>query len=102
MTKEERRAFSHALYIERRRRKKRQTPRAEWLARSLSRTKPWEAEGISRSTWERRRNKALTQVGGNKDSGSRASLAIPMADPLGLRGRFSQSIRAALECAPRA
>ncbi len=68
MTKEERRAFSHALYIERRRRKKRQTPRAEWLARSLSRTKPWEAEGISRSTWERRRNKALTQVGGNKDS----------------------------------
>jgi hypothetical protein len=29
--------------------------REDWLAASLSRTKPWEAEGISRSTWERRR-----------------------------------------------
>lgn len=29
--------------------------RAEWLAASLSSLKPWEAEGISRRTWERRR-----------------------------------------------
>jgi hypothetical protein len=28
-------------------------------ANSLSRTKPWEAEGISRRTWERRREKAV-------------------------------------------
>jgi hypothetical protein len=36
---------------ERRRRKNGATPREQ----SLSRTKPWKAEGISRSTWERRR-----------------------------------------------
>ena len=29
--------------------------RAEYLAASLSQTKPWEQEGISRRTWERRR-----------------------------------------------
>jgi uncharacterized membrane protein len=29
---------------------------------SLSRTRPWEAEGISRSTWERRRRAAVTQI----------------------------------------
>jgi hypothetical protein len=40
---------------EKRRRKKGQKPHAE----SLSRTKPWEAEGISRRTWERRRRKAV-------------------------------------------
>jgi hypothetical protein len=32
--------------------------RAEYLAGSLSRMKPWEAEGISRRTWERRRKVA--------------------------------------------
>jgi hypothetical protein len=31
------------------------TPRNVYLAESLSRTRPWEAEGISRRTWERRR-----------------------------------------------
>ncbi len=30
-------------------------PRAEYEARSLSRTAPWRAEGISRATWYRRR-----------------------------------------------
>src|SRR5262245_45957023 len=30
-------------------------PRAEYLAASLAQTKPWEQEGISRRTWERRR-----------------------------------------------
>jgi len=30
-------------------------PRAEYLARSLSRTKPWKPSGIKRRTWERRR-----------------------------------------------
>ena len=39
---------------ENRRRKDGAMPREQ----SLSRTKPWEAEGISRSTWERRRRKA--------------------------------------------
>jgi hypothetical protein len=30
-------------------------PRVEYLARSLSRTKPWKPSGIKRRTWERRR-----------------------------------------------
>jgi hypothetical protein len=55
MTKEERRAYSRQLYRERRRAKLRQVSRAEYLAANyLSRTRPWEAEGISRRTWERR------------------------------------------------
>jgi hypothetical protein len=43
---------------ERERRKTGAKPRAQYLAASLSRTQPWKAEGISRSTWERRRRKA--------------------------------------------
>ena len=35
-------------------------PRAKYLANSLSRARPWEAEGISRSTWERRRKAAFS------------------------------------------
>jgi hypothetical protein len=37
-------------------------PRAEYLAASLSQTKPWLAEGISRRTWERRRVATPCQV----------------------------------------
>ncbi len=33
-------------------------PRAEYEARSISRATPWIAEGISRSTWYRRRRAA--------------------------------------------
>jgi hypothetical protein len=40
---------------ERERRAKGVTPRADWEAKSLSRTKPWTALGIGRRTWERRR-----------------------------------------------
>jgi hypothetical protein len=36
--------------------------RAEYLANSLSRAKPWEALGISRRTWERRGKPAVTQI----------------------------------------
>jgi hypothetical protein len=32
--------------------------RTQYLAQSLSRARPWESEGISRRTWERRRRKA--------------------------------------------
>jgi hypothetical protein len=38
-------------------------PRAVYLETSLSRTKPWEAEGISRRTWERRRDTLATANG---------------------------------------
>ncbi|MGJ0505672.1 MAG: hypothetical protein ACR652_00775 [Methylocystis sp.] len=34
---------------------KQRQPRSEYLSNALSRLKPWEAEGISRRTWERRR-----------------------------------------------
>jgi len=30
-------------------------PRADYEEQSLSRAKPWEAEGVSRATWYRRR-----------------------------------------------
>src|SRR5262249_23282753 len=43
---------------ERRRRATGAIPRAEYEAKSLSATKPWKELGISRRTWERRRNKA--------------------------------------------
>jgi hypothetical protein len=69
MTKMERMAYSQALARERKKAKRRaegRLVRQEWLARnSLSRTKPWVAEGVSRRTWERRR--AVTQVRHNKD-----------------------------------
>ena len=39
--------------------------RAEYEEKSLSRTKPWVAEGICRRTWERRRNECR-KSGGNK------------------------------------
>lgn len=39
-------------------------PRADWLAEnSARRTKPWEAEGVSRATWYRRRKNAPAQQG---------------------------------------
>jgi hypothetical protein len=43
-----------------RRRAKRGRTRAEYLASCLSATRPWEAEGISRSAWERRRRRAAS------------------------------------------
>jgi hypothetical protein len=43
------------LYHEHRRRSRGVRPRADYEANSLSRAKPWEAEGMSRRTWYRRR-----------------------------------------------
>ena len=37
-------------------------PRSEYLAASLSQTRPWEQMGISRRTWERRRVASVHQV----------------------------------------
>jgi hypothetical protein len=42
----------------RKQRRRQRQPRAAYLASSLSRTKPWEIKGESRSTWERKRRKA--------------------------------------------
>jgi hypothetical protein len=41
-------------------------PRSEYLRKSLSQTKPWEAEGISRRTWERRREARLAASQGRE------------------------------------
>lgn len=45
----------HRLGEERRRRAGGAQPRGSYEARSLARLRPWEAEGVSRATWHRRR-----------------------------------------------
>jgi hypothetical protein len=59
--------------------KPRQT-REEYLARSLSRSRPWEAEGVSRRSWYRRRgtsasdpDQVATDVAGTSQSRSDAA-----------------------------
>jgi hypothetical protein len=59
----ERRKERNRLRITKKRRENGVMPRAAWLAiNSLSKTEPWKAMGISRSTWERRRKKAASEV----------------------------------------
>jgi hypothetical protein len=53
----EQRRAKERLRQRRRRRKLGTQRRAEWLAARLTKQKPWEAIGISRPTWYRRRNK---------------------------------------------
>ncbi|WP_131860289.1 hypothetical protein [Bosea sp. BK604] len=55
------------------------TPRAEYLAKSLSATKPWLALGISRRTYERR-NKSVAGVSATT-SGDVASVSAPQVCP---------------------
>ena len=57
MTRQERVAYSQALARQRRQAKRRakgKKPRAEWLAKSVSQTKPWLPLKMSRRTWYRR------------------------------------------------
>ncbi len=53
--------------------------RAEYLAGSLSRRKPWEADGISRRQWERRRKSvaSTSQVPADVASPSQVHVASP-------------------------
>jgi hypothetical protein len=72
-------------------------PRAEYLARSLSRTKPWKPSGIKRRTWERRRRAAYQMVNGrgrrqHDDTGRHRPRAGRAADP-----RHRRSLRAVKE-----
>ena len=56
----ERKRIRKALDAERKRKRRRakgMKPRAVYLENSLCRTKPWEAEGICRRTWERRQKR---------------------------------------------
>jgi hypothetical protein len=66
MTPAERRYYSRVLSNGRRRLKRKASgmlSRAEYLAtHNLSQTRPWEAEGISRKTWYRRRSKGDTSL----------------------------------------
>jgi hypothetical protein len=58
----ERRSERRREYQRKRRQAKRKRTRAQYEAESLSRTRPWEAEGISRRTWERRRRRDASGV----------------------------------------
>lgn len=69
-TSEQRRRQSNAERQRRKRAKAGCMTRDEYLATSLSRTKPWEALGIKRRAWERRRNKiAKTDARGDDHAG---------------------------------
>ena len=70
----------------RRRRERGAKPRAAYLAASRSRTKPWEAEGISRRTYYRR--KGGTGPSEAKFNKLRTHLchAVPAAPPIGHQG----------------
>ena len=72
-------------------------PRAEYLAASLAQTKPWEQEGISRRTWERRRVASPRQINLTKaelglasreglSSKAGSCVRFPTATPAGLTG----------------
>jgi hypothetical protein len=79
MTDEERRDYSRILSNGRRLEKRRMQgmkTRAEYLeANSLSRTRPWVAEGISRTTWYDRQKKARTGLAGIKLTMQRTDLS---------------------------
>jgi hypothetical protein len=70
------------LYLERRRRAQDAVSRTTWEENSLMRTKPWEAEGISRRTWYRRRgtgpNTAIPPLknGGTNGTGPNTALFL--------------------------
>jgi hypothetical protein len=71
VTPQERRRERRAMRTLKRREQRRAEgikPRAVYLETSLSRTKPWEAEGISRRTWERRRDRLATTNGDRRAS----------------------------------
>jgi hypothetical protein len=73
MTRNERsqeRKLRNRLRMHHKRRREGKKSRAEYECNSLSRTKPWLAEGISRRTWERRRRadqKACRKCVSHKD-----------------------------------
>ena len=72
MPAKERRDYSRILSNGKRLKKRRtkgMKPRAEYLeANSLSRTKPWVAEGICRRTWERRRKRVASLAAIHKNN----------------------------------
>jgi hypothetical protein len=66
-------------------------PRGTYLAGSLSRLRPWEHEGISRRTWERRRNRNTSGISAGVASPSGCMVAEP--PPLGGLDGLQQPLR---------
>jgi hypothetical protein len=94
MTKQERRAFSQELYLQRRqlrRRKEGKKPRPQWEAdHNIGKTKPWEALGMSRPTWYR---KGKPAVQSDRETGVVAiKLSIGRPD-LSHRAEATESLR---------
>jgi hypothetical protein len=56
-------------------------PRKEYEANSLSQTRPWEAKGISRRTWERRKAKATPAESNQVSSSGVASVSVSQVCP---------------------
>jgi hypothetical protein len=65
--------------------------RSEYLAQSLSRTRPWEAEGISRSTWERRRRLGFNRGGQTPGDASWSPSTLSFQGGDGLASRHHNS-----------
>jgi hypothetical protein len=85
---------------ERSRRARGARPRADYEANSLARTKPWEAEGISRRTWERRRRRDASasaaipplKDGGPGDASASAAIFLSAEDtPASPEGKQADS-----------
>jgi hypothetical protein len=79
--RKELRKRANRIYLERRRRAQGIKPRAEYQANSLSQTKPWKAEGISRRSWYRKRGtspKAALSLSHNNGTSPKAAI-LPSA-----------------------
>jgi hypothetical protein len=96
---------------ERSRRARGARPRAEYEGNSLTRKKPWEAEGVSRRTWERRRRVASAPTaippleGGNPNGASEPGLSDRRTKELAewyLGRAFMQTRRSRLDAELRA
>jgi len=99
--KAERTRLAAERKVEARRAKRRAAgvmPRDHYLTKVLSSTRPWEAEGISRRTWERRRAKACRKSDPliKRDAPIGATLATPprAAPPQGFRAGMRLGVAA--------
>jgi hypothetical protein len=84
--RERRRKGENRMDHERSRRARGAKPRADYEANSLTRTKPWEAEGVGRRTWYRRRGTSPSAAtsppkdGGTNGTSPSAAIFLTAAD----------------------
>jgi hypothetical protein len=81
--RKERRRERNRQAKEQRRRERGAQVRAEYEASSLSRTKPWVAQGISRRTWERRRKHTEATIDASPGTPIFLSSGAAVASPAG-------------------